>query len=154
VSLEPHVDKDIWCVRPDETAAVAAARMEKAAVGCLVVRDEFGGVAGIITDRDLALRVVGRGLDGAQTLVQDVMSGPVVSVNAGCSLTEALETMRDQGVRRLPVLRDGLLAGLISYDDLFVGLAKEMGDLGEATRREFWRAGEHADLSGLAKRAR
>ncbi|HVQ26096.1 MAG TPA: CBS domain-containing protein [Planctomycetota bacterium] len=122
--------RDVDLVDPDTTARVAAQRMAARNVGSLLVADGRRHVLGVVTDRDLALRVVGRGLDPHLTCVGEVMTPHPDTVSEETSVEDALAVMRSRGVRRLPVLGPGgELAGVVSVDDVLVLLAEEFGDL-------------------------
>lgn len=101
-------------VPPDLMVREVAARMRDQHVGCFPVCDR-GGVVGMITDRDLALRVYAEGRDPDATPVRDVMSREVIHCEAGDRLENALDIMARWKVRRLPVLsHDGQLVGLVT----------------------------------------
>jgi CBS domain-containing protein len=105
-------------------------------VGCVVVADPSptGDVAaGILTDRDIVVAVVAPGLDPRALTVADVMTPGVASVREGDSIGAALALMRDQGVRRLAVTsEDGVLVGLLSFDDLVAALTLQTQAMTEA----------------------
>jgi signal-transduction protein with cAMP-binding, CBS, and nucleotidyltransferase domain len=100
--------------RVDEVARV----MRDRDVGCAVVVHPGGGLIGIVTDRDLALRVVGEGRS-ADIAVEAVMTRDVATVSPHAPVETAAATMQKRAVRRLPVTEDdGRLHGLIAMDDL------------------------------------
>ncbi|MFE9882981.1 CBS domain-containing protein [Streptomyces sp. NPDC005784] len=115
------------CVAPDVTLAEVAGQMAERAVGSvLVVRD--GVLHGIVTDRDLAVRGMGAGLDpGAR--VDTVMSPSAVTVDADDDLQVAYRTFRRTGVRRLPVLDGGRVVGVLAVDDLLLDVFRRLTDL-------------------------
>jgi CBS domain-containing protein len=128
------------CCAPHTTALEAARLMRKKHTGDLVVVDEGGDKAaplGVITDRDLVIEVLGKGLDPAVTAVSTVMRTPVVMANEGEELSHALELMRVHGVRRLPVVnRDGALVGIVTVDDLLRNLVADATSLVDIVSRE------------------
>jgi CBS domain-containing protein len=77
-----------------------------------------GGVCGIVTDRDLAVRVVADGLDPETTSINDICQHTVVSITSNASAAEAVEMMRKGAIRRLPVIDDGDLVGVVTLGDL------------------------------------
>lgn len=116
---------------PDETVAEAAARMEREGVGTLVVTGEDRRPLGILTDRDVALRCVGRGLDPYATEVSDVMTSPVRTVPEGTAIEDALSSMAAAGNRRLVVTdADDRLVGILALDDVLDLLAEEAASIG------------------------
>lgn len=118
----------------DASAAELAERMGDFAVGCVVIVDEDERPVGIVTDRDLACRVVARA-GSEKRRAAELMSRPLVTVSADDPIERVVERMRTAGIRRVVVLREGRLSGLVSVDDLVVELGRELDDIGEATRR-------------------
>ena len=105
------------CVEAHEAAQTAARRMAEEGVGALAVCHE-GRPLGIVTDRDMVLRVLAQAADPQHITVGDCLEGDIASVAPEQSLAEAAETMRSHRVRRLPVLRDGRLVGIFTQADL------------------------------------
>lgn len=114
-------------IAPDGTVRQAATTMEQGGVGALAVV-EGDRLVGIVTDRDLACRVVATGgpPDGR---VDSVMSSPVVTVDADADLHEAFAVFRTHAVRRLAVVQDGRFVGMVTVDDLLIDLASDLSDL-------------------------
>ena len=121
---------------PDEHVADAAARMEREGVGTLVVTDDDARPLGILTDRDVALRCVGRGLDSHATEVGDVMTAPVRTVPEATPIEDALSYMASGGHRRLVVTEDddGALAGILALADVLDLLVEEAATIGRILR--------------------
>jgi len=95
----------------------AAKLMESADVGSVPVVDG-GTPVGILTDRDIAIRVVAQGRDPNSTKVGDIATDQPYYVEPGQDLDEALELMAYRKVRRLPVVEDGLLVGMLAQADV------------------------------------
>ncbi len=113
-------DKRLVVLRPAATAFEAARALADNHVGAIVVQDRVE-VVGIVTDRDLSVRVTGSGVDPMVTLVFDVMSPAPVTLSAEDSEEHAIEVMRQQHVRRLPIRDDtGRVAGMVTLDDLIL----------------------------------
>jgi CBS domain-containing protein len=125
--------REVVHVRRNETVAEAAALMRRHGVGCVVVtegKSDWLKPIGILTDRDVAVGVVGAGLDPRSTPVDSVMGRRLVVVEEGEGVGRAVQLMRGSGVHRLPVVDEGgKLVGLLSADDLFDVLAEEMDAL-------------------------
>lgn len=115
------------CVPPDISLAEVARDMDERAVGSVLVVED-GTLRGIVTDRDLAVRGMGRGLVST-TPVGDVMSRQVVTVEASDDLQTAHQTFRRTDVRRLPVLASGQVVGVLTVDDLLLDVFRRLGDL-------------------------
>ena len=103
-------------VPPRCSCREAAEVMAHYGVGSLLVVDA-GVLLGIVTDRDLVVRALAVGADPVTPVSQVMTVGPI-TVRGGCELAEAERLMARAGVRRLPVLEDGEVAGLLSLDDL------------------------------------
>lgn len=126
---------DVACC--DETVQAAAARMHARLVGTLVVVDDGRRPVGIVTDRDLAVRVVAAALDPVQTTVEQVMSVPPRTVGVDTPIEQALSLMRSGPFRRVPVVdADGRLEGLLSLDDVLDLLCEEFGTIRGLLARE------------------
>ncbi len=129
--------REVDLAEPAETVQIAGRRMHSRNVGTLVVVDNDSKPIGILTDRDLAVRVVAEGLDPTETVVRGVMSNPPQSVHEGTSIEAAITKMRSGPYRRLTVLDDdGRLVGLLSLDDVLDLLAEEFQEIGRLIRRE------------------
>ncbi len=113
-----------------------AAKMEDYGLGSVVILDADQRPVGIVTDRDLTVRVIAEGRDPEQTVAADVMSKPLIAASPDEPLETLIDRMAAAGIRRLPVVRDERLVGIVAADDLLLWLGREVDDLGEATRRE------------------
>ena len=115
----------------------AAKIMGSANVGSLIVVSE-SKATGILTERDLVKKVIAKGVDPRSVLVGDVMSAPVVSIEPEASLHDAASLMLRSRVKRLPVISNGKLLGIITDTDLVsgssFGMNEILGDLLEMHR--------------------
>lgn len=130
----------------------AAGLMRDHHVGAVVVTGEVDGrpaVAGVVTDRDLAIEVLARGVAAADVHVGTIARGQLVTVADTADLGEALQTMQRHGVRRLLVTGSGgHLAGIVALDDLLEAIAALCGTLGGVVRSGIEReAAERAPLA-------
>jgi CBS domain-containing protein len=87
--------------------------------GVLVIQD--GKVCGLLTDRDIVVRAVAEGRDLTGTRLAEICSAGIVTVSPDDAADTALRLMRDRAVRRLPVVQDGRLVGIVSIGDLTSG---------------------------------
>lgn len=109
---------DVIGLPASASVAEAAELMRDNNIGDVLVLDD-GRVKGMITDRDLTIRVLAEHREPANTTVADVCSTDVVSVSPDAPVTEAVSLMRDRAVRRLPVISsDGQAQGMVSIGDL------------------------------------
>jgi len=129
-------------VREFDELTDAAKLMREQHVGYLVVvepvvSDRGYRPVGVLTDRDIAIGVVARGVDPRSLRVGDLMSRKPVVVDESSSIEAALSEMRRIGVRRLPVVTDGgLLAGVISMDEALYTLSAAMVSVAGAIKNE------------------
>jgi len=119
---------------PDTTVRDLAQLLQEGAVGSVVIVEDDEPV-GIVTDRDLALEVINRDLD-FDTPAKDVMTRDPVTVEADTGVFEMCEKMKHNKVRRMPVVEDGDLVGIVTLDDLVVLLQDEMEDIADVIRSE------------------
>src|SRR5262249_59943665 len=109
---------DVHCLLPDDTATTAAAKMRSANVGFLPVCDDSRHVLGVLTDRDLVVRLVAMG-KGGQTHVRDVMTAEVVACRPGDDLAVAEQLMSGYHKSRIVCTDDeGFICGVISLSDI------------------------------------
>lgn len=96
-------------------------------VGSVVIEKD-GAPIGVVTDRDLALRVIAEELDPGRVTVDKIMSPFPAFANVHRGLHEALDVMLEMGVRRLPAINaKGKVIGMLSLDDILIELAEELG---------------------------
>jgi len=108
---------DVWCIGLEDTVFEALRRMAEKEVGALVVMDG-PRLAGIISERDYARKIVLLGRTSPNTLVKEIMTSHVAYTHPEQSIEECMAIMTDKRVRHLPVIEAGKLVGLISIGDL------------------------------------
>jgi len=105
---------------PNDSLQRAAALMSDLDVGIIPVVENGRKVSGVITDRDIVVRAVAKGMDVNTQQVSDCMSPSVVSVAPDATADEASKLMADHQIRRLPVVENGKLIGIVAIGDLAV----------------------------------
>jgi uncharacterized protein (DUF2267 family) len=103
---------------PASPVMEAARALEKNNIGAVLVQDQKR-LVGLVTDRDLAVRVLGQGLD-ARTPVSKVMTSPVVTLSPSDSQSEAVRVMQERNIRRIPLVENGRVMGIVTLDDLLL----------------------------------
>ena len=141
--------RDVATMRARASVQELAEEMKASSVGCLVVVDDRGRPLGIVTDRDLTLRVVANGLRASETSAAEVMSHPLVTAAPGDSIESVMALMSAHGIRRVPIVRDGRVTGMVSLDDLVVELGRELDDLGEMLYTQFNASRRSAQIDAL-----
>lgn len=139
-----------------DTLEQAAALMREHHVGALLVTQETPSgpvAAGMVTDRDLVVLAMARGIAPQQAVVGQLVSGQLVTVPAEASVDDAIKVMQSAGVRRLLVTADdGLLEGIVSLDDLLEALADQVAGLTRAVRGGIAREAATRGSSSFEKR--
>ena len=105
-------------ISPEETVAVAARTLARYNIGSLPVCGADGRVCGVVTDRDLVTRCLAANQDPRHTKVRAVMTGSVVAAQPDMDTSAAAALMGREQIRRLPVLENGRLCGMVSLGDL------------------------------------
>src|SRR6476661_2557749 len=107
----------VWSIGPEATVFQAIELMSEKQIGCLVVL--IGGqLAGIVSERDYARKVILMGRSSAQTRVSEIMTSPALFVTPGKTVGESMRLMTDRRIRHLPVLEGDNVVGMLSIGDL------------------------------------
>lgn len=123
----------VECIGERETVAAAARKMADLDVGSLPICGEDNRLKGMLSDRDIVIRVVARGDDPEAVTAAELAQGETVTIGADDTLEDALRTMSEHLVRRLPVIDGHDLVGILSQADLAKALPDESaGDLIQA----------------------
>jgi len=146
-----YCQRDVRTIAVDATLRSAAQQMADENVGCLVVV-AGKSVRGILTDRDLALRVIREGLDPDKTNVAAALTHDPLTIHAHSPLRVATGLMHRRAVRRLPVVDDREeLIGVIALDDLLPVIARELVGISEVVGAQApRRAGKGAGKKGAS----
>jgi CBS domain-containing protein len=114
--VKDAMNKIVKTIEPSATMADAAKKMKKNRIGCLVVVDGNRPV-GMITERDLAFKVIAEE-KSLQTRVEEVMSRDLKTIDKERTLKDAAKIMAAHLIRRLPVVEEGVLIGILTLDDI------------------------------------
>ena len=109
--------RQVWSIAPAATVYEAIARMSEKGVGALLVLFE-GRLAGIISERDYARKVILMDRSSKHTLVRDIMTSPVITVTPRDNVEECMRTMTENRICHLPVVDREQVVGVISIGDL------------------------------------
>src|SRR5947209_20589869 len=121
------------CVGENESLAEGAKKMASLDVGAMPICGEDNRLKGMLTDRDIVVKAIAQGKDPSSTRAGEFAQGKPVTIGADDSVDEALHTMKDHKVRRLPVIDGPDLTGVLSQGDLAQAVDEtEVGDLVEA----------------------
>jgi CBS domain-containing protein len=111
------MSKNVFKLPSSATVADAAKTMRDSNVGSIVIEDQ-GKLCGLITDRDIVIRTIADGGDPKATRLADTCSKTVVSLAPDDDTDRAVELMRERSVRRIPVIENGKVIGIVSLGDL------------------------------------
>jgi CBS domain-containing protein len=137
MSIQRICHADVDMAEPSESVHAIAERMRQRTVGCLVLVNELREPIGIVTDRDLVVRVLAEGKDPYTTRIAEAMTYNLKTVPLDGSIEQALRIMRAGEFRRVPVVdRDGKLVGIVTLDDILMLLAEEFTQVGHVLDRE------------------
>jgi CBS domain-containing protein len=129
---------DCTCIGENDTLLDAAKRLAELDVGALPVCGEDDRLKGMVTDRDIVVKALAKGKDPGSVKAGEISAGDgkTITIGADDSIEEALKTMSDHQVRRLPVIDGHRLVGIVSQADIARNYDEEkVGDLVEAISR-------------------
>ena len=109
--------QNVWTIRPDATVYEALERMAEKNIGALPVV-EHDQLIGIFSERDYARKCILMGRHSKETLVSELMSSPVVTINGDFTIEQCLGLMTERQFRHVPVVEDGELRGIVSIGDI------------------------------------
>jgi len=111
------METDVKTVRPDSSVMEAIQKMNKFDVGSIVVVQERRPV-GIITERDILRKILESGLDPVTVRARQIMSSPIVTIREDLAIEEAAKIMTAKKIKKIPVVKDGKLIGIVTATDL------------------------------------
>jgi CBS domain-containing protein len=120
-SIREVMTKDPVCLSETTSATQAAKAMRDSDIGdVIVVRDGDDQIQGIVTDRDIAIRVVADGADPDNVTLDQIYSRNIDTLTPDNSVEDAIKMMREKDIRRIPIVDDGRPVGIVSLGDLAV----------------------------------
>lgn len=138
---------------PTDSVLQAARAIEQNRIGAVVVQDR-GQVVGIVTDRDLAVRALGRALDPNTTKIADVMTEAPLTLGPADSREDAIRLMQQRNVRRIPLVEDGGLVGMVTLDDLLLDEAAPLEELAAIVQAQIGEGGPSESPRSPTRRRR
>jgi CBS domain-containing protein len=144
MSLQKFCQRPVVTISPEQTIAEACRLLRDKNVGCLVATEQEQ-LRGILTDRDIALKVTGEKKDPQQTKVRDVMTARPISIAVNKTLHDLTTLMHSRHVRRIPIVDQGdKVVGMVTLDDLLILLGEELTDLSQGVAGALFRKPEPA----------
>lgn len=117
--------KDVTVITEDESVREAAERLAKDDIGALPICDRNKQIKGMLTDRDIVVHVVARGRDVNNTRAGEMEQGQIVSLRPDDSIQHACDLMAQHQLRRLPVVDNGRVLGMVSQADVAKNVSPE-----------------------------
>lgn len=140
MSIGEFCNREVVIADPETTALEAAQLMRQFHVGSLVVVDSMDGPrrpVGIVTDRDIAIEVVAKQVAPGSVRLGEMLVGTLATVAINEGVFDTLRYMRENGIRRMPVVdANGQLAGIVTMDDFLGLLSDELTELARLMARE------------------
>jgi CBS domain-containing protein len=132
MSLENFCRRDVVKIKPEQTVLEACRLMEQQNVGCLVVEHD-DKLCGIVTDRDIALKIAGDRRDAKETKVKEIMTSDPIRISIEKDMRHLTSLMHAFHVRRIPIVNGhDRVAGIVTLDDVIALLGSEMSEIGKA----------------------
>jgi len=119
--------REVWSIDLDSSVYDAMRLMATKEIGALLVAKDNKSV-GIISERDYARKIILKGRASDTTLVNEIMTSPIISVEPDCSIDDCMEIMTERRIRHLPVIKGEELLGLISMGDIVKSVIAEQQD--------------------------
>lgn len=117
--------KNVTVIQEDETLREAAERLASDDIGVLPICDSNKQIRGVLTDRDIVVHVIARGKDPASTRASELEQGEIITLRPDDSIEHACDLMAQYKVRRLPVVEDGRVVGMVSQADVAKSVSPE-----------------------------
>jgi CBS domain-containing protein len=137
MSLQTYCRKPVVRISPETNITEACQLLEQNNIGCLVAERE-GKLCGIVTDRDIALRVTGARRDPDKTKVKEIMTPDPIRISVDKDVHHLTALMHAYHVRRVPIVNGfDTTVGIVTLDDLIAQLGDEMSEIGKAIAEEF-----------------
>jgi CBS domain-containing protein len=118
INLKEWMSHKIISCSEEDFVFDAVKKMAKHSIGCLIVEDSDRVQAGILTERDVMLKLVAKDKNPKYIRVKEIMTKDVITISYDSSLLELSQTMKKYKLRRIPVTKDGIIIGIITSWDL------------------------------------
>jgi CBS domain-containing protein/uncharacterized protein (DUF2267 family) len=153
MSLRVYVRPRVVVLNSTATALEAGRAIENNNIGAVLVQDR-GRLLGMVTDRDLAARVVAAGLDSKTTLLADVMTTGIITLSPSDRQVDAVRLMSERRIRRIPLVEGERVVGIVTLDDLLLDEAAPLDELAGVVEAQIGPGGPAAPIRTPALRRR
>ena len=145
MKVQDCMTDDTICVKPDAKIYDVAKIMEDNHIGCVPVCDNGGRIVGILTDRDIILRGIACDKNTKTTPVSDIMTTKVVRTSPDAEIKDVAQVMAENQIRRIPVVMDEKVVGIVSLGNLAQNSGVDNKSLGDTLEGICDRMGYHHD---------
>ena len=118
ISVSEAMSSPVETVNLNTTCYDAADILRTKGIGCLIVVNDLLKPVGIITERDLVLKIVARNLKSKEVLIKDIVSPKLICISPKATLMDAAKIMAEKNIKRLPVIENDKLLGIITVSDI------------------------------------
>lgn len=137
--VEEAMTKNVIVINQEKTVLEACTLYQERTVGCLLVIDNQGDCVGMLTERDIIERTICAHRDPEKTTVREIMTSSIRTVPAKAKIEKAVEIMNEHNIKKLPVLLNGEVVGIITVTDLSRALPQLTKRLTDAQITPTWR---------------
>jgi len=127
--LTQNENRQIWTISKDQSVMLALILMSEKNIGAIIIIDNNGFPIGIFSERDYARKVILKGKNSKDTLLDEVMTKELITVTRDFKIDQCMELMIENRIRHLPVLENKKVIGIISIGDVLKIMIKEQKEL-------------------------
>ena len=127
--LKLHGNRQIWTVSQNQSVRQALIIMSEKNIGAIIVVDNNDFPVGIFSERDYARKIILKGKNSKNTLLDEVMTKELITINRDYKIDQCMEIMNEKRIRHLPVLENKKIVGMISIGDVLKIMIKEQKEL-------------------------
>ena len=127
--LKLNKDRQIWTISKDQSVMQALILMSEKNIGAIIIVDNSDFPIGIFSERDYARKIILKGKNSKDTLLEEVMTKELITVTRNYKIDQCMKIMTEKRIRHLPVLENKKIVGIISIGDVLKIMIKEQKEL-------------------------
>ena len=127
--LKLNKNRQIWTISKDQSVMQALVLMSEKNIGAIIIVDNNDFPIGIFSERDYARKIILKGKSSENTLLDEVMTKELITINKDYKIDQCMEIMNEKRIRHLPVLENKKIVGIISIGDVLKIMIKEQKEL-------------------------
>ena len=133
-TLKDNLKRNVVLVNPDDSVKKAISLISSKNIGC-VISVENNKPVGILTERDLIRKILSKGLDSTKVTVKDIMTKNIISLESERSIQEAVHLLEKRHIKKLPIIDNGKLIGIVTITDLLSSMRRLEYDESEKLKK-------------------